>query len=280
MNMKEVAIVTGVSGAGKTITMYIFEENGFYPVENVPLPLIPALFEEIVKNDNKKKIVISLPLAYAKQAVEVAKQVKGINLICLGLDCSKEVLLQRFKLNRRVHPLQNRGLTLNQAIEQDRNNLNDMRDLFTHFVDTSKFGASDLRKYIYGSIFTAKDSRLVVNFISFGYKKSVPQDVEMVFDTRILPNPYWEASLKDLDGLDKPVVDYIFASPITKEYLKHVISYLDYYLDMLEKAGRKMTSIGIACSGGQHRSVAISEYLKDYYSSKYNTNTSHRDLTK
>ena len=117
-----------------------------------------------------------------------------------------------------------------------------------------------------------------VMFMSFGYKRSVPQDIETVFDVRLLPNPFWVPELKDLTGLDKKVKDYVLEAPETKVYLKHVISYLDYYLEELKNSGKGHANIGIACSGGQHRSVAIAQYLADHYKKKYVTNVSHRDV--
>ena len=117
-----------------------------------------------------------------------------------------------------------------------------------------------------------------VMFVSFGYKKSVPQDIETVFDVRLLPNPYWVPELKELTGLDKKVKDYVLEANETKKYLSYVIDYLNYYLEELKKSGKGHANIGIACSGGQHRSVAIAEYLKDYFSKDYETTVSHRDL--
>lgn len=277
--MINLVIISGLSGAGKTYTISNFEENGYIIVENIPLSLIPAFYDELIKY-NREKVALSIPIFDAEEAFKLAKARKEFNLTFVGLFCSKEVLLERYKLSRRTHPLQHSGISLSDAIDKETEIMLSIKEQFTHFIDTSKLASGDLRKYLYTNIFTNKDAKLSVNFISFGYKKSVPQDVEIVFDVRLLPNPYWVPELKNLCGLDEAVKNYVFGAKETGEYLKHVIEYLDFYLPKLEEAGRKSTTIGIACSGGQHRSVAISEYLKNYYSKRYNTNVNHRDLVR
>lgn len=278
--MVNLVIISGLSGAGKTYTISNFEENGYSIVENIPVSLLPAFYDELSKDKGDKKVALSVPIFDAKKAYDLAKERKDFVITFVGLFCSKEALLERYKLSRRIHPLQHSGISLSEAIDKETEEMLKIKEEFSHFVDTSKLANGDLRKYLYTNIFTNKDAKLSVNFISFGYKKSVPQDVEIVFDVRLLPNPYWIPELKNLCGLDEPVKDYVFNSKETSEYLKHVIEYLDFYLPKLEESGRKSTTIGIACSGGQHRSVAISEYLKNYYSKRYNTSVNHRDLVR
>lgn len=283
--MKEkinLVIVSGVYGAGKTYTLSCFEENGYKIIENIPLSLIKNLCKEFLSNPLKyKKVALSIVLEDAKEAYLIIKEFKDIDLTFIGLDCSKEVLLERYKLSRKVHPYQiTKTISLNDSIDLDKQKMESIRNLCTHYIDTSKFSIGDLRKLYLNSIFNPMDTKMVVNFVSFGYKKSVPQDVETVFDVRILPNPFWIKELKELSGLDKEVKDYIMSFDITKEYLKHLTSYLDYYLKHVNESGRKMITIGIACSGGQHRSVMVAEYLKNYYGKVYNTYSMHRDLIK
>ncbi|MCR5332857.1 MAG: RNase adapter RapZ [Bacilli bacterium] len=275
--MINLVIISGVHGAGKTVALSSFEENGYVIVDNIPHVLLDDFFKSLI--DGKyKKVALSIPLEYCQEAYESAKQFKEFNITFLGLYCSESVLLERYKLSRRVHPLEHQGLSLVEAIKKDDELMLKMKEKFTHFIDTSKTSPQEFRKYLNVNIFSPKERKLTVNFISFGYKKSVPQDVEIVFDARLLPNPFWVPALKEKTGLDKEVVNYIFSRKETEEYLKHVTEYLDFYLPKLEESGKKSTTIGIACSGGQHRSVAISEYLKKYYSKRYNTNVSHRDL--
>lgn len=277
--MIQLAIITGVAGAGKTSVLSTFEENQYVVIDNIPLALVESLLEEFKKKpDIYAKVALAVNLNSAKKVFDLAKNDPLFSVIFVGLDCSKEVLLERFRLTRRLHPFQHKGKTLEDCIEIDKKAILYLRDYFTHYVDTSKFAINDLRRFLKDNVFTTAEGRLNVNFVSFGYKKSVPQDIETVFDVRILPNPYWVKELKEKTGLDKEVKDYIFSFPITHEFIKHVTNYLDYYLEEINKSNRKMITIGIACSGGQHRSVVIAEYLKGYYAQKYNTTASHREL--
>lgn len=276
--MKKVVIITGVYGSGKSTALYTFEEAGYYVIDNVPLPVLKTLFETISSDKKYDKVAIAIPLEFANESYEISKNYKDIEVYFLGMTCSREVLNERYRLSRKRHPLQSQGYTLDQALQRDYKLLESVRENLTHFIDTSKLSKIDLAKTIHTSVMGINGDKFSVMFMSFGYKKSVPQDIETVFDVRLLPNPYWVPELKELNGLDKEVKDYVLNAPETIKYLKHVIKYLDYYLEELKKSQKGHANIGIACSGGQHRSVVIAEYLNEYYSKKYETNVSHRDL--
>ena len=277
--MINLVIISGLSGAGKTYTISNFEENGYSIVENIPLSLIPAFLDELIRDKTDKKVALSVPIFDALKTYQIAKARDGFNVTFVGLFCSKEVLLERYKLTRRIHPLQHSGISLSDAIDKETEKMLSFKEEFSHFIDTSKLTNGDLRKYLYTNIFSNHDAKLSVNFISFGYKKSVPQDVEMVFDVRLLPNPYWVLELRNLCGLDEPVKNFIFSAPETSEYIRRIVEYLDFYLPKLVEAGRKSTTIGIACSGGQHRSTYVAKFLADYFSDNYVTNVIHRDTS-
>lgn len=280
MNKKiKLAIITGLSGAGKTCTLSSFEENGFLIIENVPNSLIDNLFKEFKNNPNSyTKVALSVRLMNVSKVIELAKTYAEIDLCVVVLDCSKDVLLERYKLSRRIHPLQLEGKTLEESIDFEKENIRKLKEIADYYIDTSKFTPNDLKKYLIDNVFEDNDKKMSVNFVSFSYKKSVPQDVESVFDVRILPNPFWVKELKELTGLDKKIVDYILSFDVTHVYLKKLTDYLDFYLDEVKKTGRKLLTVGITCSGGQHRSVMVAEYLKKYYEKTYNTFSMHRDL--
>ncbi len=279
--MIQLALITGVSGAGKTFVLSCFEENQYYVIDNIPLSVVPSLFKEFLKKPDKyKKVALAVNLSYARNVYELARLQKQFSVIFLGLDCSKEALIERFRLTRRLHPEEHEGLTLEECVAKDKKYILALRQYFTHYVDTSKFSLAECRAFLNENVFSSTEGKLNVNFISFGYKKSVPLDIETVLDVRILPNPFWVKELKYKTGLDKEVKEYIFNSPITKEYLKHATDYLDFFLSQVAASGRKMITIAIACSGGEHRSVAVAEYLKKHYSKLYHTSSSHRELNK
>lgn len=277
--MINLALISGVSGAGKTFVLSIFEENGYYVIDNLPLALMKDFVGEIKTNPNKySKVALAIPLFEAKTAYDLVKNDKEFETIFLGLDCSDQVLFERFRLTRRLHPLQTGGLTLEQCIENDAKNISKIRHEFTNYIDTSKLSTGQLRKHLYSTVFVDDQSKLSVTFVSFGYKRSIPHDIDIVLDARTLPNPYWVDELKEMTGLDKPVKDFIFSNEITKKFLEKTTGYLDYVLDKVKDSSRKSYIVGIACTGGQHRSVAIAEYLKEHYSKIYKTSVSHREL--
>lgn len=279
--MINLVIITGVSGAGKSTCLQAFEEAGYYVVDNIPAAVVEKLLETFKAKPKKyKKVALSVNLGAAKKVYEIVKKIKGFSVDFVGLDCSNEVLTERFRLSRRLHPLQASGYTLEQALKKDFEDIKALREIFTFYLDTSKVSQFELRRYMYQNIIRDNGNEFTVTFVSFGYKKMVPQDIETVFDVRILPNPYWVPELKELTGKDEKVRDYVFNSDVTKEFLKHVIDYLTYYLPKLKEQGRKHAFIGIACSGGQHRSVAVADYLAKYFSKKYSTSVNHRDMPK
>lgn len=276
--MIEVVIVTGVAGSGKSTALYTFEEGGYYVIDNVPLDIVKPLFDTISKNLRYEKVAVAVPLDIANETYQIAKGYKKFHVSFLGITCTRDALNERYRLSRRRHPLQSQGYTLDQALERDYSLLERVQENLTSFIDTSKLDKKEFSSIIQSSIMGLKDGNFSVMFMSFGYKKVVPQDIETVFDVRLLPNPYWVSELKDLTGLDKKVQDYVLNKKVTKEYLKHVIDYLEYYLEELKKNGKEHANIGIACSGGQHRSVTIAEYLAKHFSKKYNTHVTHRDI--
>ena len=278
--MKKIVIISGVYGSGKSTALYTFEEAGYYVVDNLPIELVKAFFDTILKNKSYEKVAVAVPLENANEVFEISKNYKDFDVKFLGITCSREALNERYRLSRKLHPLQSQGYTLDSALERDYKILESVRENLTCLIDTSKLGINEFKKTIHNVVMGIKGDKFSVMFMSFGYKKSVPQDIETVFDVRLLPNPYWVPKLKNLNGLDQEVKDYVLNAPETKEYLEHVTKYLDYYLEELKKTGKGHANIGIACSGGQHRSVVVAQYLFEFYSKKYETSVSHRDIEK
>lgn len=276
--MVELIIFTGVSGGGKTLGMQCFEESGYQVTDNIPVAVADEYFNVIEKEPDKyKKVALTVSLFNAKETFELALKHKSFETKFVGITCSEAVLNERFRLTRKLHPRQVEGLSLDQCIKEDLAEIRKLRDYFGFFIDTTKLSKNEFRNVIFDTCLENRH-KFTVSFYSFGYKISVPQDIETVFDVRLLPNPYWVPELKNKNGFDKEVIDYVLSAPETKEYLKNIIKYLDFYLEELKKNDRNHASIGIACSGGQHRSVVIANYLCEYYSKKYVTNVSHKDL--
>lgn len=277
--MNKLVIVTGSYGSGKTTALYTLEEMGFYVVDNCPLAVIDILIKEFISNNEKySKVALCFPLNQAKEAYDKIKSFTSIEVDFLGLSCTYESLLQRYKLTRRIHPLQNKLLSLDESIKEDIRKFNDIKENFNINIDTTKFNKEQLYNVLYNIFSDDKNKNLNINFVSFGYKNMIPQDVDCIIDVRTLKNPFWDKNLSSFTGLDDQVIQYIKDDEFTNLYLKEITSYLDIYLKRVKELHRKVIFIGIGCSGGQHRSVFVAEFLKDYYSKYYNTFTMHRDL--
>lgn len=276
--MIQLVIVSGAYGAGKSSAAQAFEEGGFFVTDHIPVGVVDAYFNELVKNEEKyPKVALTVDLENAKDTFLLAKKHPELSIIFLGITCDAQTLNERYRLSRKLHPKEAKGISLEEAIKSDLEYIRKLTDYFDILLDTSNMTKKSFRDKIFEGIIGI-EKKFTVSFFSFGYKVSVPQDIETVFDVRLLPNPYWVPELREKTGLDQEVKDYVLNAPETKEYLKHVIAYLDFYLEELRKNDRKHASIGIACSGGQHRSVAIAEYLKNYYSHKYFTFVTHKNL--
>ena len=276
--MIDLVILTGAYGAGKSLAAQAFEEAGYYVTDRIPLAVVDSYFDELVSDPEKyKRVCLTVESKIGYETYQKAKKHKEFSIKFFGITCDAATLRERYRLSRKVHPDEPKGKTLEQAIDDDIEEIRKLRDYFDVYIDTSNLTRTEFRNRIYDACINAKE-KFIVSFTSFGYKVCVPQDIETVFDVRLLPNPYWVPELRDKTGLDQEVKDYVLKAPETKEFLKHVIEYLDFYLEELKKNDRGHATIGIACSGGQHRSVAIAEYLKEYYSKKYYTNVTHKNI--
>ncbi|NCA95758.1 MAG: RNase adapter RapZ [Methanomicrobia archaeon] len=279
--MIDLIILTGVSGAGKSTAVRAFEEMDYYIVENVPLLVIPKLYKAFEEDALRyRRTVVVMAIDEALQAAIKARENPVFKVTFLALDATEAELLTRFRLTRHIHPAQAHGLSLAASITRDRDIMDKLKSEVDMYVDTSGKTATELRKFIFTNIQGMESGNLTVSFVSFGFKHGIPYDVEMIFDTRIVPNPYWIPELKDLTGQDEPVQKFVLNDKEAKELIANIENYLDYYLAKVKAEERNFFVIGIGCSGGQHRSVVIAEYLSNKYSSKYRTLCLHRDIGK
>ncbi len=279
--MIDLIILTGVSGAGKSTAVRAFEEMDYYIVENVPLLVIPKLYKAFEEDALRyRRTVVVMAIDEALQAAIKARENPVFKVTFLALDATEAELLTRFRLTRHIHPAQAHGLSLAASITRDRDIMDKLKSEVDMYVDTSGKTATELRKFIFTNIQGMESGNLTVSFVSFGFKHGIPYDVEMIFDTRIVPNPYWIPELKDLTGQDESVQKFVLNDKEAKELIANIENYLDYYLAKVKAEERNFFVIGIGCSGGQHRSVVIAEYLSNKYSSKYRTLCLHRDIGK
>ncbi len=279
-------ILTGPSGAGKSTVQYVFEECGYFVMENILPVSLKQTLNYIYNNRGQqdKYLLICMP-QFALRIYGIVKDFcsdkNDLKLSLMTLNCEPKVLNQRFKLTRHVHPATTlRNISLSEAIASDVENIDNLSGVADYRIDTSDLSVVDLRKYVFSILTSKKQDTVSLCFMSFGHKYSIPLDVDLVFDTRALPNPYWVESLRVYSGLNQPVIDYLESFPETEETFNHMVDYLDFYLQKVQEDGRGNYTIGICCSGGHHRSVYFADRLAKYYAKKYTVSTIHRDIDK
>ena len=278
----EIVIVTGMSGAGKSSALNIFEDLGYYSMDNLPTELII----DFVKLSSRSEVIIDklavgidirgLGFQDTRRVIGELEDL-GFDINVLFLDCADEVLVQRYKEKRRPHPIERQGSLLN-GIMLERRSLLDIKTRANHIIDTSNLRLADLKDRIYKIYKDDSESNMVVSIVSFGFKNGILLDADLVFDVRFLSNPYYLENLREKTGLDQEVIDYIFSFEETEKYLELLISLLEYTIPLYEREGKSNLVIGIGCTGGKHRSVAISTHLASLLSEKFELIfVNHRD---
>ena len=277
--MKNIVLITGTAGSGLSSAEYVFEELGYFVVKNVPPVAINSVIDEFLKNKKYKNVAIVAHAINAKESIDAIRERTDANYRFIVLSCEKEELLKRYALTRRVHPrVVTQKVSATKAIELDISEIQSVEKYANLFIDTTSLTVKQLRTRLYKFLENIEEERITsVNFMSFGLKNGIPQGIDTFFDVRIIPNPYWVEALKELTGEDQEVIDYLNSFPITQQVIDNIVSYLNNYLKELLKMGRGSYTIGIACSGGQHRSTYVANYLAEYFSKEYRTQVFHRD---
>lgn len=282
-----VVIVSGLSGAGKTVALRALEDLGYFCIDNLPVTLIEPFLSTIKTKQDIEKIGIGVDIrekAFFSGAYNILSFLKGqYRIEILFLEAEKDVMIRRYRETRRPHPMLSiRGeMDIEAAIEEERTLLSVIRDAADKIIDTSNYTPHQLRHLItstYGNI--EEDRGINISIISFGYKFGVPQNVDLLFDVRFLPNPYFIPELKPRKGTDPVVYDFVMKNNETKEFLGHITRLIDFLMPHYIREGRAYLVIGIGCTGGMHRSPAIVEEISKYIKEKHGIkpNVIHRDM--
>lgn len=276
-------VITGLSGAGKTEAMRAFEDMGYFCVDNLPPALIPKFAELCKQADgavDRVALVSDVRGGHFFDALFDALQTleqMGIPNEIVFLEASDEILVRRFKESRRRHPLAAEGGLL-ESIQSERKRLAGLRGYANHILDTTGLTLGQLREQIQRLDGDAEQRRLEVQILSFGFKQGIPIDVDLLFDVRFLPNPYYVDDLRELDGTQPEVDEYVFRGTTAQRLMTHLQDLLEFLLPQYEREGKRVIAIGIGCTGGRHRSVAIAERLATWVSSLgYRGHVKHRD---
>jgi UPF0042 nucleotide-binding protein len=261
----ELALVTGMSGAGRSTAARALEDMGWFVVDNLPPALLTQAIEEVRADVDDARLAVVVDVRGGKIFDDLADSLQqvleiGIDLRVLFLEAGDNELVRRFESSRRPHPLQGPGGILD-ALDRERALLGDLRARADLVIDTSSLNVHDLRRKVEAAFGGMDRVQLRATVMSFGFKYGLPLDADIVNDVRFLPNPYWHPELRDLTGLDPAVSDYVTEMPEAREFLDRMASMVDLVSDGYLREGKRYVTVAIGCTGGKHRSVAMAENL-------------------
>ncbi|MGA5689972.1 RNase adapter RapZ [Cytobacillus pseudoceanisediminis] len=284
VNDTQMVIITGMSGAGKTVAIQSFEDLGFFCVDNLPPTLLPKFLELMKESGNKmNKVALVMDLRgreffdHLFKALDELSETSWVTPQILYLDADDSTLVRRYKETRRFHPLAPSGLPL-EGIKLERELLEELKGRAQLIYNTSQMKPRELREKILTEFSLNKKTIFTVNVMSFGFKHGIPIDADLVFDVRFLPNPHYIEHMRPKTGLDEEVFSYVLKWTETSKFLEKVTELLSFMLPHYKREGKAQLVVAIGCTGGQHRSVALTEYIADYFSKDYHTAITHRDI--
>lgn len=279
-------IISGRSGSGKSTVLHVLEDRGgYYCIDNLPASLLPSLAERISTAGDSPRIAVSIDArnlsSDLEQVPSIIKDLKSRNLSTevVFLDANSQTLLKRFNESRRKHPLSSENVGLKEAIDKESDLLEPIAALASLSIDTSNMSLQTLRDTVKSQVLSDRKSSMALLFQSFGFKNGVPVDADIVYDVRCLPNPFWDASLRSLTGLDPKVAQFLNNEADVAEMISDIKAFLEKWLPSYENNNRSYITIAVGCTGGQHRSVFICEKLKEIFSNRIpNVQVRHREL--
>jgi len=283
----KLVIISGRSGSGKSTALHVLEDLGYYCIDNLPIGLLLPLADEAIISEESRleKIAVSIDARNLSTGIDQFTDVyyqfkhRHFEMDVIYLDALNQTLLKRFHATRRKHPLSNDSISLKEAISVEKSLLSPVASVADLTLDTSDMSMYQLRDLIKERIVGKIGQDIALLFQSFGFKHGVPIDADFVFDVRCLPNPYWDPALRAFTGKDQAIHDFLEKQPETSEMLGDITNYLDKWLPKFANSNRSYLTIAIGCTGGQHRSVYISEKLSEYFNSQQqNVQVRHKEL--
>jgi UPF0042 nucleotide-binding protein len=283
---RQLVILTGLSGSGKSTVLKTFEDLGFYCVDNLPVELIP-IFSELHFGGTSEisRAALLVDAREGSQLLKLPETIRqlhreGVPAELVFIEASEESLLRRFSETRRPHPL-GHDRPVREGLRRERQMMAPIQKLADVVIDTTKFNVHELRQFITDRFQTRGQRPLLVSLVSFGYRYGVPADADLVFDVRFLPNPHFVARLRKFSGKDPRVARYILSFPQTGEFLKRMTDLLVYLIPHYIQEGKSYLTIAFGCTGGRHRSVMLAEHVsKSLGRHGYQAKVLHRDLNK
>ena len=279
-------IISGLSGSGKSVALNVLEDAGFYCIDNIPVGLLQSFVEEIMPRSDQDYDNVGVGLDARnvpdiKRLPGLIEKLRQAGATCevIFLQADDDILLSRFSETRRKHPLTSSEISLKEAVAKERELLGSIIDTADLIVDTSDTSVYDLRELISDRIRSRKQDKLSILIESFGYKHGLPADADFVFDVRCLPNPYWEPKLRPLNGRDQPVTDFLENQPAVLTMIDDIVGFLERWIPHYKDFQRSYLTVAIGCTGGQHRSVYITEAVAERLSTDHEAiQTRHHEL--
>jgi len=287
---KRLAIVTGVSGSGKSVALATFEDEGFFCIDNLPGSLLLSVVDRLLASHNElyDRMAIGIdvrseeePTDRLRDLLQQLKKRDDVTVEVLFLDTDRSTLVRRFSETRRKHPLSTRReLPLMNAIDQEARLLEPVKEVAELVIDTSALNLHELRDMVRTYLIGKKGSNLSLIFQSFGFKHGTPASTDFMFDVRCLQNPYWEPELREYTGLDKPIIEFLDNNQDAEQMYQHIERFLAVWLPEFAAQNRAYLTVSIGCTGGRHRSVYLAERLASHFDSVIeNVSLRHRELT-
>ena len=280
-------VISGRSGSGKSTALHVLEDVGFNCIDNLPASLLPELVHQLEFQPKNQNLAVSIDarntwqnLQQFPQLLQEAK-IPGLQSEVLFLDAASPRLIQRFSETRRKHPLSDQTTDLKEAIALEKEFLEPIANWADLTIDTTNLTLHQLRDLVSQRVVGNNKPGMALLFMSFGFKHGIPVDVDTVFDVRCLPNPYWRPELREYTGEQQPVIDFLNEHPAVEEMFNDISRYLKRWLPEFSAINRSYFTVGIGCTGGQHRSVYLAERLHQAFRNDYpNTQRRHRELNK
>lgn len=287
MKNLRVVIITGLSGSGKSIALRALEDIGFFCVDNLPVVLLPKFLAITTESSPEIKRVAMVMDLRERSFLEKYNRIftrlkeKGYKIEILFLDSTDDSLLHRFSETRRTHPLSEKGL-IRDGILLEREKLSSLKKMADKIIDTTSTNVHQLKDIVQRHYLPASGhKKMIMNVISFGYRYGLPADADLVFDVRFLPNPYFIEELKDFDGQNNEVREFVLNNEESKKFMEKVLDLMTFLIPLYEREGKVRLNVALGCTGGKHRSVVMTNQLSSKFSDmNYIVNINHRDINK